>query len=275
MTLRTSPKVLLSVIGIAVSLVFLSPYLVMLFTSLKPFGELALSPARLLPINWDPSSYITMWSAAPVGQYLVNSLIVASASTAIVLAIAIPAAYATARFAFRGRRVYLFGMLIVQMLAPVALIVGIYREFSALGLLDSLIGLIIINSAFNLAFAVWLMRAFITTIPVELEEAAWLDGCSRFTALTRVLFPVIRPGVVTVGIYSFIASWNEFIVALTLITTEANKPLQVGLTQFIGRDSVQWQHLFATSLIAIVPVAILFLLVEKHLVGGLTSGSVK
>ncbi|WP_270889296.1 carbohydrate ABC transporter permease [Pedococcus sp. 5OH_020] len=261
--------------GTAVAVVLLSPYLVMLFTSLKPASELSLTPGRLLPQDWRFDNYVTMWQAAPVARYMLNSLVVASSSTLLVLLIAVPAAYASARFAFPGRRLYLFAMLVVQMLAPVALIVGLYREFASFRALDNLGSLVVINTAFNLAFAIWLLRGFILTIPASLEEAAWIDGCSRQRALLLVVLPVIRPGLVTVAVYAFIAAWNEFIVALTLITTEAKKPLQVGLTQFIGKDEVEWQHLFATSLVAIVPVVVLFLLVEKHLVGGLTAGSVK
>lgn len=268
-------KALSALIALAVCLVMLSPYLVMVFTSLKPASELTITPGRLLPRHWNFSSYVTMWQAAPIARYLGNSLLVAGVSTVLVLLIAIPAAYATARFEFRGKRPYLFGMLAVQMLAPVALIVGLYREFATLNGLDRLASLVVINTAFNLAFAVWLLRGFILTIPATLEEAAWMDGCSRPRALLSVVLPVMRPGLVTVAIYSFIAAWNEFIVALTLITTETKKPLQVGLTQFIGRDEVEWQHLFAASFVAIVPVVILFLIVQKHLVGGLTAGSVK
>jgi len=262
-------------VAVVLSFILLSPYLVMLFTALKPFKELSLTPATLFPQQWDPSSFITLWEAAPIARYMANSLIVSGASTLAVLLLAVPAAYATARFAFPGRKVFLFGTLTVQMLAPIALIVGLYREFATFRLLDTLVALIIINTAFNLAFAIWLLRSFINAIPSTLEEAAWIDGCSRVKALWLIVIPVIRPGLVTVGIYSFIAAWNEFIVALTLISTEANKPLQVGITQFIGRETIQWQHLFATSLIAIIPVVILFVIVEKHLVGGLTSGSVK
>lgn len=270
-----SHGILLSAASATVSLVFLSPYLVMFFTSLKSAPELITIPGRLLPKTWEFTNYVTMWSVAPVAQYMRNSLIVAVGSTILVLIIAVPAAYASARFSFRGRRSYLFFILVAQILAPVALIVGLYREFAALGLLDSIPALIIITTAFNLSFSIWLLRGFISSIPVTLEEAAWVDGCSRFRALRTIVLPVIRPGLVTAGIYSFIAGWNEFIVALTLISSENKKTLQVGITQFIGRDDVQWQYLFGTSLVAIIPVVILFLFVEKHLVGGLTDGSVK
>lgn len=266
---------LLSLVGLALSAVLLAPYLVMLFTSLKSRDDLIVIPGTLFPREWNFGNYVTMWTAAPIAQYMGNSLIVAGASTILVLIIAVPAAYATARFTFRGRRSYLFFILIAQILAPIALIVGLYREFATLGLLDSLPALIIINTAFNLSFAIWLLRGFISTVPVTLEEAAWMDGSSRLRALWTIVLPVIRPGLVTAGIYAFIAAWNEFIVALTLIGTDSKKTLQVGITQFIGREDIQWQYLFGTSLVAIIPVVVLFLFVEKHLVGGLTDGSVK
>ncbi|QWT24167.1 carbohydrate ABC transporter permease [Subtercola sp. PAMC28395] len=275
MTKSKLASVALTLIALALSLLLLSPYLVMLLTSFKPSSELVSVPGTLFPKNWDFSNYINMWTAAPVAQYLANSLLVAGVSTVLVLLIAVPAAYATARFTFPGRRSYLFFILIAQILAPIALIVGLYREFATLGLLDSLPALIIINTAFNLSFAIWLLRGFISTVPATLEEAAWMDGSSRIRALWTIVLPVIRPGLVTAGIYAFIAGWNEFIVALTLISSEDKKTLQVGITQFIGRDNIQWQYLFGTSLVAIIPVVVLFLFVEKHLVGGLTEGSVK
>jgi len=271
----TTRRLITSAVALALSVVLLSPYLVMLFTSLKPQDELTITPGTLLPTVWDFSNYVTMWTSAPIAQYMTNSLIVAVTSTVLVLLFAIPAAYASARFEFRGRRAYLFFVLVAQILAPIALIVGLYREFSALGLVDNLLALVIINTAFNLSFAIWLLRGFIASVPATLEEAAWMDGAGRGRTLLTIVVPVIRPGIVTAGIYAFIASWNEFIVGLTLISTDSKKPLQVGITQFIGRDQIEWQHLFATALISIVPVVILFLLVEKHLVGGLTEGSVK
>lgn len=272
---RRRANTALTLVAGALILLTLAPYLVMGFTSLKPSSELTITPGRLLPQEWDFSNYASMWQAAPVGRYLANSLLVAFFSTAIALLIATPAAYASARFEFRGKRAFLFLVLSAQLLAPVALIVGIYREFAAFGLLDNLWALVVINAAFNVSFVVWLLRGYIASIPASLEEAAWLDGCSRFRALLLVVLPVIRPGVVTAAIYAFIAAWNEFVVALTLIVTPDKKPLQVGITEFIGRDVVQWQHLFATSLVAIIPIAVLFLTIKRHLVGGLTAGSVR
>jgi multiple sugar transport system permease protein len=266
---------LVALLGLAVAVFFLYPYIVMSLTSVKTSQNLAHTPPTFLPTHWDFSGYASMWRVAPIADYLRSSLIIAGVSTLIVVLVSVPAAYCTARFEFRGRRAYLFVVLAAQMLAPVSLVVGLYREFESLNLLDSYLALILINSAFNISFAIWLLRGFISAVPPTLEEAAWLDGCSRRQALLRVVLPTLRPGLITAAIYAFIAAWNEFIVALTLVSTESKKPIQVGITEFIGQNQVDWQHLFASSIVAIVPVVVLFAAVERYLVGGLTAGSVK
>ena len=135
--------------------------------------------------------------------------------------------------------------------------------------------LILTNAAFNLAFAVWILHGFFASIPKEVEEAANLDGCSRFGTLRRVMLPLTLPGIVTAVIFTFIAAWNEYVVALTLMIDESKKPLTVGITSYVTGYEQHWDQLFAAAVIAIVPVVILFAVIEKHLVGGLTAGSVK
>ena len=199
----------------------------------------------------------------------------------MVLIVSLPAAYYTARHRFRGRSAFLLLVIATQMFAPTALVIGIYREVISVenllgvNLVNGYLALIVVNAAFNLAFAVWIMNAYIQTIPVELEEAAAIDGCSRLGILRRVTLPLALPGIVTAVIFTFIAAWNEFVIALTLTGTPDVQPLTVGVTVFIGQYDVSWQYLFASSLVAIVPVVILFILIEKWLVGGLTAGSVK
>ncbi|MFM6842125.1 MAG: carbohydrate ABC transporter permease, partial [Candidatus Planktophila sp.] len=153
--------------------------------------------------------------------------------------------------------------------------VGIFREIVAFKLVDTYLALILVYSAFNMAFSIWILSSFFASIPKEVEEAAWIDGCSRFTTLTKIVLPLALPGLVTAFIFTFIAAWNEFVIALTLTSSPEHEPLTVGLTALIGQYQVQWNYLFAGSLIAIVPVVILFALIEKWLVGGLTAGSVK
>lgn len=268
-------KPILMLLGLFVIFVGISPYLVMLFTSLKPSDELFVSPAAITPMNWQWSNFIEVWSAAPIGNYLGNSLLITVCSTLIVLVAAIPAAYYVARHRFRGRRVFLLFVLFTQMIAPTAVLIGVYRQFRIAGMIDDQLALILVNSAFNMAFAVWILVGFFSSIPEELEEAARLDGCSRFGVLRRVVLPLAGPGIVTAAIFTFVAVWNEYVLALTLISSDSKKPLSVGITGFIGQYDVQYQYLFATSIIAIVPVVIMFALIEKKLVGGLTAGAVK
>jgi multiple sugar transport system permease protein len=217
-----------------------------------------------------------MWgSGYGITSSLRISLEVAGGATVVVLLVAIPAAYYTARNRFRGRGLFLLLVLVTQMLQPTALIVGIYKEFLSFHLVNTVWSLILVNSGFNLAFAVWIVTAYVGSIPVELEEAAMVDGSSRLGAMLRVTLPLAAPGLVTALIFTFIAAWNEFIVALTLTTGSADMPLTVRLDSFIGQYTVDWQHLFGASVVATIPVVILFALIERRVVGGLTAGSVK
>ncbi len=275
MKARRSQRVLLSAIGLLVAAFFLFPYAVMFFTSLKPTDELFTAPTELLPKEWTWSNYASVWEAIPLFQFMANSVIVAASSTALVMLSAIPAAYCTARMRFRGRWTFLGLVLVTQMVVPSVLIIGIYREFLAVGQVDSLLSLILVNAAFSLAFAIWILNAYFQTIPLEIEEAATLDGGSRLQVLRLVVLPISVPGVVTATIFTFIAAWNEYIVALTLISSPDKLPVTVGIAAFMGKRVVEYQYLFAASLIAIIPVVMLFFLIEKRLVGGLTAAGVK
>jgi multiple sugar transport system permease protein len=255
-----------------IALVFVLPYLEMTLTALRPSNELL--DADYLPHHYAWSNFTSLWSTG-VGANLRVSLEVAGGATALVLLVAIPAAYYTARRRFRGRNVFLLLVLVTQMFQPTALVVGIYGQFNQLGMIDNPGALILVNAGFNMAFAIWILNAYFGAIPKELEEAALVDGCSRLAAMFKVIIPLALPGIVTALIFTFIAAWNEFIVALTLTSTPSREPLTVGLNNFIGAYSVDWQHLFAGSVIATLPVIALFALIERKVVSGLTAGSVK
>ena len=268
-------KLSLSVIGFAVAALFLIPYFRMFITAVSPKSELNQIPANYFPSSFEFGNFIEVFNAAPVATYIRNTLIISVAATLLVMLVSIPAAYYLARFKFKGRGAILFLVLITQMFAPTSLVIGLYREFVALGMVNNFMSLILVNAAFNLAFSVWILSGFFSAIPAEIEEAAMLDGCSRFTVLTRVTLPMALPGLVTAVIFTFIAAWNEFVIALTLTSSPELRPLTVGITNFIGLYEVQWTYLFAVSLIAIVPVVILFMFIEKWLVSGLTAGGIK
>ena len=262
-------------VGLALALVVLAPYVVMVCTALKPDSELRITPPRLTPIEWQPGNFRVVLGDPGFRAWLKASLIVALTSTLIVLLVGTPAAYYTARHRFRGRSAFLVLLLVTQMFSPTALVVGLHREFFELGLVDTYAALILTNAAFNLAFAVWILRAFFAAIPREIEEAAAVDGCGRLRALVEIVLPLSLPALVTAAIFAFIAAWNEYIVALTLMTDPARKPLTVGITSYVTAYIQHWNYLFAASVIAIVPVVVLFASIERHLVGGLTAGSVK
>jgi multiple sugar transport system permease protein len=261
--------------GVGLAVVVLLPYVVMLCTAVKPDGELRTSPPRLTPVQWQLGNFAGVLRDPAFQGWLRVSLVMAGASTAVVIVAAVPAAYYTARHRFRGRTAFLFLVLVTQMFSPTALVVGLYRQFFELDLINTYAALILTNAAFNLAFAIWILRAFFSSIPREIEEAAAVDGCSTPRVLWRVVLPLSLPGIVTAVTFAFIAAWNEYIVALTLMTDSAKKPLTVGITSYVTAYEQHWNSLFAASIIAIVPVVVLFALIERYLVGGLTAGSVK
>lgn len=268
-------RVFLYLFVFVVCIVTLYPYFVMFTTAAKTNEEMYATNAGIFPKQWQWLNFIEIWSAAPIFKYLVNSVIVAGGATLIAILCGIPAAYALSRLRFKGKGIFMGAVIMSQMFSPVVLLVGIYRLIVNIHLNNSLIGLILLNAAFNQAFAIWLLRGTFTSISSEMEQAAKIDGCNTVQSLIRILLPMAAPGIITTLIFVFINSWNEYTIALTLISSDILKPITVGINVFYGFNFIQWQYLFATSIFATIPVVILFLLIEKHLVSGLTSGGVK
>jgi multiple sugar transport system permease protein len=278
----------LPVVGAVVALFFLAPYVVMLLGALRSDQDLFSVPARYLPARWEWSNFVEVWSQVPLLAYLRATLVIAGITTLIVLVVSLPAAWFAARHRFRGRNLFLYLILATQMFAPVALVVGLYREYALVDTLFASLGLglratwsywaiILVYSAFNLAFAVWILSGYFRSIPREIEEAALIDGLGRLRVLLRVVLPLAKPAVVTALIFTFIQVWNEFVVALTLFNDPSRnrQTLTVGIQQFVGLYETRYQYLFVASLIGIVPVLVLFATIERYLMGGLTAGSVK
>ncbi len=285
---RPSRRVAMPTVGLIVAAFFLAPYAVMLTSSLKSNHDLFRSPALYLPSNWEWGNFASVWSKIPLAAYLVNSLVIAAVATAIVLLVSLPAAYFTARHNFRGRQAFLYTVLITQMFAPVALVVGIYREVdiadnllrnggAPFGAINSYWAIILVNAGFNLAFSIWIMNGYLASIPKEIEDAAMVDGAGRLRTMVRVVLPLAKPGIVTAVIFTFIQVWNEFVVAETIFNdpTTNRETLTVGINAFVGLYQTQYQYLFVVSIIGIVPVVILFAAIERYLVSGLTAGSIR
>ena len=268
-------KTLLYFVVTVICIVILYPYFVMVCTALKSRAEIFSINGNVLPINPLWSNFTDIWSLAPMAQYLLNSILIAGGSTLIAMVCGIPAAYALARMKFKGQTAFLGFIIVSQMFAPVVLLIGIYKVMVNLNMSNSIVGLIFINAAFNQAFTIWLLRGTFMSISAEMEQAATIDGCNRIQAMFKILLPVAAPGIVTTLIFIFINAWNEYTVALCLISTDTFKPLTVGINIFNGYNIIEWQYLFAASIFAIIPVVIMFMSIEKNLTEGLTAGGVK
>ncbi|WP_207670046.1 carbohydrate ABC transporter permease [Glaciibacter flavus] len=263
--------------GLVVLLVFILPYTIMFFGSVKTKPEIRSVNPTYFPTEWHWENYITMWSTpeTPLPQNLISTIVIAVCATLLVLLVALPAAYYTARFRFPGRMVFLFLVIVTQMLQPAVLTSGLFRQFITLGISDTWLAMILVNAAFNLSFAVWIMHSFFAGVPREVDEAAQIDGAGRVAVLFRINLPLVWPGIVTAIVFTFVACWNEFAASLVILSTAGNQPLSVALTKFVGQYETSWQYVFGVSVVAIIPVVVLFMLIEKRLVGGLTAGSVK
>jgi len=268
-------RILLYFVVALICVVILYPYFTMTVTALKTRAEIFSINGTIMPIEVKWSNFADIWVKAPMFRYMINSILIAGGSTMIAMICGIPAAYALARMKFKGQTAFLGFIIVSQMFAPVVLLIGIYKVMSIFGLTNSILGLVFINAAFNQAFTIWLLRGTFMSISAEMEQAATIDGCNRIQAMFKILLPVAAPGIVTTLIFIFINAWNEYTVALCLISTDIFKPLTVGINIFNGYNIIEWQYLFASSLFAIIPVVILFMSIEKNLTSGLTAGGVK
>ncbi|MEQ8695354.1 MAG: carbohydrate ABC transporter permease [Bauldia litoralis] len=252
----------------------IGPYLWMVLTSLTPDKRLAAIGVALAPVDWVIENYERLFSRTTFIENLGNSLIVASGTVVVGLALSITAAYAFSRFRFRGRRFLMLQFLVINMFPIVLLILPLFVMMRRLGLLDTHAALIIANATIAIPFSVWMLTSYMNGIPPELDEAAMPDGCSRTGALWRIVLPLCWPGMVATGIYIFITAWNEYLYALTLGGRKV-RTMTVALQTLIGEYQIEWGLLTAGGVVGALPVTILFLVVQRRLVSGLTAGAVK
>jgi multiple sugar transport system permease protein len=267
--------VVILLILLVVLIVSIFPYVYLLSTALRPRAEIFRYPPSWLPDTWAPQNFVNVWSVVALGRWLLNSVIVSGVSTLLTLVLAIPAGYALARLQFPGRRVFRQLLLVTQMFSPAILIIGLFRFMAAADLTDTPLSLILTYSALSVAFSTWFLEGYYRSVPLEIEEAAMVDGCSRVGALVRVILPSMGPALVAATVFAFIWAWNDFVIALTFISSPGNRTLPLGIYSFLGQYMIEWHYLMAAALIAVVPVVILFISIERWLVKGLTAGAVK
>jgi multiple sugar transport system permease protein len=209
------------------------------------------------------------------GPLLLNSVAIAGATILISTPLALMAAYAFSRYYFIGSNVLMIWVLTTQFIPQVVITIPFFNLFRIVGLVDTRTGLVILNLAVALPYAIWMIKGFVDGMPIELEEAALVDGCSEAQMLRRIVLPLVMPGVLVAAVFSFITAWNEFIFALIMTRTEAARTLQVGLMSTVSAEGIRWDWMSATGLIVMVPIFILSLLIRNHFVQGLTMGAVK
>jgi multiple sugar transport system permease protein len=272
-------RILRNIVLTILSLWVAVPLYVVVSTSLKPLKDVS-GLFQWIPRELTAAPYLDIWTTVPLANYFQNSLIITICATACSVTVAVLAAYAVARLQFRGRRAFSLTVLSTQMfpgilfLLPLYLIFTQIRNITGLQLQGSYLGLIITYMTFTLPFAIWMLTGYFASIPKELEEASMIDGTGRMGALFRVILPVAKPGIIAVAVYSFISAWGEVLFA-SVLTNESTKTLSLGLKAYASESDVFWNQLMAASVVVSLPVLIGFILVQKHLVAGLSAGAVK
>lgn len=244
-------------------------------TALKPAAEVVTYPPALLPSRFTFESFRQVWTDSNFPIYFRNSLWVTGVATCTSLAVAVHAAYGLARFEFAGKTALMLGLLATSMIPGIAILVPLYNLSVHTGLYNSFTGLIVVYTAWNIPLLVWLLKGFFEGVPVELEESAMIDGCSRTRAFYTIVMPMTRPGMLAGAIMAMMFVWNDFLIGFTLAVTEDKRLIPYGLYSFISNIGVDWGQLMAATVISLVPVVVAFLVLQKWLVQGLMAGAVK
>ncbi|HUB69990.1 MAG TPA: carbohydrate ABC transporter permease [Acidimicrobiales bacterium] len=258
-----------------VVVILLAPFVVMALTAVTGNRAIAVLPARWIPKQVAWSNFTSAFTAVPLARYFLNSTIIAGGSTVLNAFAAVPAAFALARLRFRGRRAFLLFIIATQMISPIVLLIAAFKLMVVLHMINTYWALIFMDGSVSLPITIWIMTAYFSGIPQEIQDAATLDGIGNWRILVDHFIPLGIPGIVTALVFSFVIAWNEFLFALTFVTNPTIRPLTTGIYAFVGEAEIQWNYLMAASLLSIVPVLLIFLGIQKRLAAGLVAGAVK
>jgi N,N'-diacetylchitobiose transport system permease protein len=278
---KRTRKVILNGTGVIVALLVLFPIFWMVSTAFKPATEILSLTPHPLPAHPTLGNFSQVINGSASGSggafwtFFRNSIFVTACAVVLASAVSLLAAVGVARFRFRLRTSFLIMLLIVQMVPGNALVIPLFLDFRSVNLLDSLIGLILLYAGLALPVSIWLLRNFVATVPKELEEAAAIDGASPARIFWRILFPLVWPGLVAVSTLAFITAWNEFVFALTFLSSQNDYTLPIYIGYFFGRGSAAWGPIMAASTLYTIPPVAFFLIVQRRMVGGLVAGAVK
>ncbi|MGP4014464.1 carbohydrate ABC transporter permease [Saccharopolyspora sp. 5N708] len=263
--------------GVLVATVFLSifPLLWLIVTSLRTTDEIFATPVELIPKSITLSQYVKVFSDYNMADYLQNSVVVSLATVVLVTVLALPAAYALARIRLPGVKIIVGVLLVMRMIPVIAFAIPLFAVFSSIGMLDSVWALILTHTAAKLPVAIWLLMAFIQDLPTEIEESAEIDGAGVVKRLVLVVAPLVGPGLAASAVLTFLFTWNDLLIALTLTFSEAAQTLPVGLTNFVTQFGIDWGPMSAAGVLMVIPTLLFVWFAQSYLVKGLVAGAVR
>ncbi len=276
-TIRGGKNVALSVLAVVILCVLLFPVFWIVVTSLKTEQEIFRIPPTIIPEQLNLNSYAAQVENGDFNMLhsFFNSFIISMGAMVIAVVLAVPASYGIAKYKFKGRGMMLLGFLVTQMLPVAVLLTPMFMMFKGMHVYNTPIAAIIADATIGIPFSILILKNYFASIPKELEEAAYIDGCNRFTAFVRVLIPVAKPGVMVCAIFSFLYAWGDLAYGMTFIIDQQKRPITAGIFNFMGQYGTKWSYLTAFAVVTIIPVTLIFIFMQKYIISGMTSGAVK
>ena len=270
-------NVILSILSILLLCVLLFPLFWILMTSLKTEQEIFRIPPTIIPEKLNLASYAAQVETGDFNMFqsFANSFIISIGATIISVVLAVPASYGIAKYRFRGRKVMLLGFLVTQMLPVAVLLTPMFILFRGMNLYNTAGSAILADATIGIPFSILILKNYFASIPKDLEEAAYIDGCNRFSAFIRVLIPIAKPGVMVCEIFSLLYAWGDVPYSMTFIIDQQKRPITAGIFNFMGQYGTKWSYLTAFAVVTIIPVALIFIFMQKYIISGMTSGAVK
>lgn len=275
--LSKAKNVVYCILSIVILGILLFPIYWIFVTSLKTEKEIFQIPPSFWPKILNTKSYLAQLGSGDFNMFrsFGNSMIISVGAMVISIVLAVPASYGIAKYHFKGKRAVILGFLVTQMLPVSVLLTPLFITFQKMNLYNTWWSTILSDATIGIPFSVLILKNFFATIPKEIEEAAYIDGCNKFTSFVRVLIPIAKPGVVVCGIFSFLYGWGDLAYGMTFILDQEKRPITAGIFNFIGQYGTKWSYLTAFAVVTIIPVALIFILMQKYIISGMTSGAVK
>lgn len=266
-----------SIISLILFCMLLFPLYWILVTSLKTEQEIFQIPPTFLPKAINTESYIAQLKSGDFNMFhsFGNSLVISTCAMLISIILAVPASYGLAKYRFKGKRMIILGFLVTQMLPVSVLLTPMFIMFKNMHMYNTPYSAILSDATIGIPFSVLILKNYFSSIPSEMEEAAYIDGCNRFTAFIRILIPIAKPGVIVCGIFSFLYAWGDLAYGMTFILDQEKRPITAGIFNFMGQYGTKWSYLTAFAVVTIIPVALIFIFMQKYIISGMTSGAVK